>query len=277
MLRDYFMVANGTILLGFSALIYLTNCFGPMLHLPKQINHLGVQVQDELAQQKYGFGDVDFSDFSDENRAFDVLLYSNIIAGSVLRRFSITSGDFLLNEQMEQREGDCKVFSSLTYAKFLALTELMGEPELRDQVRIVAGFVKNEKRYVPHAWMQVEIDGSWENYETTVIQGGEVRGDRIISSDLVKMVRGGMMNLSSSLTYISYQVLPDGTGESSLEFREALSFWPGVVGLFILEDRRKEEGTIEGGSKERVDLTTLDDRLILPELFYDYFEETRAQ
>lgn len=65
-------------------------------------------------------------------------------------------------------KGDCKYFSLFTYSNFLYLADEIGRPSLKDQVRLVIGFsYDSDKIYCGHAWLQVQIDGKWHDYETT--------------------------------------------------------------------------------------------------------------
>jgi hypothetical protein len=216
---------------------YLTNTLSPLFGAPGRMETLSSQVNDERVQKGLGFGDVDFSDFSNEDRALDVLIYANLISESILSEGGDVPQDFSLVEQMKLGGGDCRVYTSLTYAKFLALTDMMEEPELRDDVRMVGGFVKHDEVYSPHAWLEVKMDGNWEDFESTALIGE----DRVVSSEIVSEI-GGLVNFFPTWKYISYQSFSDGREETSLYILSALSFWPGQLANVEVEIPYGEEG-----------------------------------
>jgi hypothetical protein len=267
MISKYFTGINGKVLLATAATCYLINIFGPIMRHSWDIGTMGKNVQDVAVQQRFGFGDLDFSDFSQEERALDVVRYADIVAAAVLREYRSTPSKYSLIEQMESRSGDCKIYTSLTYAKFLALTDMMDEPELRENVRMVGGVADTSQGYLGHVWLEIKVDDEWHDYETTVLKGGEVRGDREISSDLLELTWSGMVDVGDPIKYVSFQVLPDGSVVSDREMLNAFSYWPGGIGLFINSINYK------GGKKKPSNLAGLDDRLILPEAFFEYFEE----
>jgi len=236
MLKKYVFGIVSTIALAGAVTGYFANTLYPLLEATGQMETLSSQVHDERVQKGESFGDVNFSDFSNENRALDVLTYANIVSESILGGGGDIPQNFSLVEQMKLREGDCRVYTSLTYAKFLSLTDMMEEPELRDDVRMVGGFVKHGEVYSPHAWLEVKMDRDWEDFEYTLLIGQ----DMVVSSEIVREIEC-LVNFFPTWRYISYQSFSDGSEKTDLHILSALSFWPGELSNVNVEITYQEE------------------------------------
>lgn len=127
------------------------------------------------------------------NIALDYLNYSFSLTSKYFYNETNNSTENNLEKALENHHAVCLEKSIVTYSNFRELTKESNHPELKKDVRLVIGraTIWNKERKItgPHAWLEINLNGNWTPYETSIT---EFRG-RLVKNKEVMYIPVGII------------------------------------------------------------------------------------